>query len=180
MGPATILATTAALLLLAALWPFGPYQASLLLARRLRRFPAAPDPGHDPAAPETFAICLCAYNEARVIRQKVEDLLALREAAGGALDILVYCDAPSDGTARILEAYADRIRLVVSPERRGKTHGMNRLVGMTDASIVMFTDANVLIDRAAVAVLRRWFADPSIGCVCSTLRYVNTSSSATA
>ncbi len=177
-----ILAGSALLPLLAGLWPFGPYQASLLLARRLVRFPPAPDPARVPAepAPETFAVCLCAYNEARVIRQKVEDLLALRAAAGGQLEILVYCDAASDGTAEILRGYADRIRLLVSPERRGKTHGMNRLVEMTDAAIVLFTDANVLIDRSAVAVLRRWFADPSIGCVCSTLHYVNPGSSATA
>ncbi len=177
-----ILADLALLLLLAGLWPFGPYQASLLLVRRLVRFPPAPDPARTPAEPaaETFAICLCAYNEARVIRQKLEDLLALRAAEGGALEILVYCDAASDGTAEILRGYADRIRLLVSPERRGKTHGMNRLVEMTDASIVMFTDANVLIDRSAVAVLRRWFADPSIGCVCSTLHYANAGSSATA
>lgn len=129
---------------------------------------------------ETFAICLCAYNEAPVIRQKVDDLLALGAAAGGRLDILVYCDAARYGTAEILAEYADRIRLVVSPERRGKTYGMNLLVGMTDASIVMFTDANVLVDRDAVAVLRRWFADPSIGCVCGRLSYVNADDSATA
>src|SRR5205823_3735519 len=41
-------------------------------------------------------------------------------------------------------------------------------------------DANVRIDPDAVAVLRRYFADPSIGCVCSHLSYVNASQSATA
>jgi len=170
----------ASLLLVLALWPFGPYQATLLLARRIGRFPALrPAPVGDGGDAETFAICLCVYNEARVIRQKIEDLLALRAAAGGDLEILVYCDAASDGTAEILRSYADRIRLVVSGERRGKTYGMNLLVSMTDASIVMFTDANVLIEPTSVAALRRWFADPSVGCVCSTLRYVNSRSSAT-
>lgn len=172
----------AIVLLLIGIWPFGPYQATLALARRLRRFPPAPDPDRTPLVPpeETFAVCLCAYNEAAVIRQKIEDLLALRAAAGGRLEILVYCDAASDGTAEILAEYADRITLVISSERRGKTHGMNLLVGSTQASIVMFTDANVLIDPSAVAVLRRWFADPTIGCVCSTLTYVNGHESATA
>ena len=166
------------LCLLIGLYPFGPYQLSLLVARKLR--PAPPVPQPDPkAAPETFAICLCAYNEEQTIEAKVEDLLQLRHAAGE-LEILVYVDAASDRTAALLEPYRDRIRLVVSAERRGKTHGMNLLVAMTDASIVMFTDANVRIQPDAVAVLRRYFADPLIGCVCSHLTYVNEADGATA
>ncbi len=160
------------------LYPFGPYQLSLLVARRLR--PAAPVPLPDlAAAPETFAICLCAYNEERTIEAKIADLLQLRFAAG-ALEILVYVDAASDRTAALLEPYRDRLTLVVSPERRGKTHGMNLLVGMTEASVVMFTDANVRIAADAVAVLRRYFADPTVGCVCSHLTYVNDADGATA
>lgn len=171
-------------------YPFGPYQLTLLAARRLR--PAPPVPRPDPLQParsaqrpdllqgeESFAICLCAYNEAATIEAKILDLLQLR-AAAGSLDILVYVDAASDGTDRLLEPYRDRITLVVSPERRGKTHGMNLLVGMTRASVVMFTDANVRIDPDAVAVLRRYFADPTIGCVCSHLTYVNDDDGATA
>jgi cellulose synthase/poly-beta-1,6-N-acetylglucosamine synthase-like glycosyltransferase len=169
----------AGIALLLGLWPFGIYQASLMAARRLHRFPPTPRSAGSGAA-ETFAICLCAYNERAVIREKVEDLLRMREAANGALDILVYVDAASDGTTEILEAYRDRIELHVSPERRGKTYGMNLLVSRTKASIIMFTDANVLIDPSAVAVLRRYFADPDIGCVCSSLTYVNTEDSATA
>lgn len=164
-----------ALLALAALWPFGPYQLTLLIARRLRRFepvPAAAEPSAAGGAP-TFAICLCVYNEEAVIREKVADLLQLREASGGNLDIAIYADAPNDGTTAILEAYRDQVRLVVSPERHGKTHGMNLLVAGTTASIVAFTDANVRVAPDAIAVLRRYFADGSIGCVCSNLTYVN-------
>jgi len=152
----------AGIALLLGLWPFGIYQASLMAARRLHRFPPTPRSAGSGAA-ETFAICLCAYNERAVIREKVEDLLRMREAANGALDILVYVDAASDGTTEILEAYRDRIELHVSPERRGKTYGMNLLVSRTKASIIMFTDANVLIDPSAVAVLRRYFAAAPIG-----------------
>jgi glycosyltransferase involved in cell wall biosynthesis len=105
--------------------------------------------------------------------------MRLRETAGE-LEILVYIDAASDRTAEMLESWRDRIMLVVSPERRGKTHGMNLLVGMAEASVVMFTDANVEIAPDAVAVLCRWFADPGIGCVCSHLTYVNHDAGATA
>lgn len=174
MTIAGVLIVLGALLALAAVWPFGPYQLTLLIARRIRPFapvPSAAEPTEGDA--HTFAICLCVYNEKAVIRDKVEDLLRLRAAAGGGLDIAIYADAPSDGTSAILEEYRDQIRLVISPDRRGKTHGMNLLVAGTTASIVVFTDANVRIAPEAVAVLRRYFADESIGCVCSDLTYVN-------
>jgi cellulose synthase/poly-beta-1,6-N-acetylglucosamine synthase-like glycosyltransferase len=160
-------------LLITGLYPFGPYQLSLVLVRRFGRFPPTPCPRAEVFhGPESFAICLCAYNEERVIRRKVEDLLALRAACRTALQILIYVDGAQDRTAEILRRYADRITLVVSPERRGKTHGMNLLVSRTNATIVIFTDANVMIDRSAVKVLRRYFADPVIGCVCSDLHYL--------
>ena len=123
---------------------------------------------------------MCAYNEALVIADKVENPMSLREAAGGDLDILIYVDGATDDTASILEPYRDRIRLVIEGDRRGKTQGMNFLVAQTSASIVMFTDADIQIDPSAVPVLRRYFADPSIGCVCSHLTSVNASQSATA
>jgi cellulose synthase/poly-beta-1,6-N-acetylglucosamine synthase-like glycosyltransferase len=174
----TLLLCLALLAAILGLWPFGFYQASLMVARHVHRFPPTPQP----AAPgqETFAICLCAHNERAVIKEKVEDLLRLREAAGGELEILVYVDAASDGTSEILGRYRDHIKLHVSAVRRGKTHGMNLLVADTQASIVLFTDANVMIDSDAISVLKRYFADPAIGCVCSSLTYVNKDRSDTA
>src|SRR5262249_39837120 len=149
---------------------------------RLCRFPPTPDPAQivPGQSDESFALCMCAYNEAPIIADKVHDLLILREAAEGRLDILIYVDGATDDTASILEPYRDRVRLRIESDRRGKTHGMNLLVAQTHASIVMFTDANVRIDPSAVSVLRRYFADPTIGCVCSNLTYVNASESATA
>jgi len=177
-----LLSAIGAVCVLIALWPFGPYQLTLIVARRLCHFPATPDPARIVPRPsqDSFAICVCAYNEAPIIADKVEDLLKLREAAGGDLDILVYVDGATDDTASILESYRDRVHLVIGGDRCGKTQGMNLLVAQTRASIVMFTDANVRIDPNAVAVLRRYFADPFIGCVCSHLTYVNASQSATA
>lgn len=171
-----------AVCVLIALWPFGPYQLTLIVARLLCRFPPTPDPARivPGQSDESFAICMCAYNEAPTIADKVEDLLSLREAAEGRLDISIYVDGATDDTASFLEPYRDRVRLLIERDRRGKTYGMNILVAQTHASVVLFTDANVRIEPSAVSVLRRYFDDPTIGCVCSNLTYVNASQSATA
>ncbi len=152
--------------LLLALHPFTSFPLSLrLLARwRPRKLAAG-------AAPTSVAVCVCAYNEEAVIATRVDNLLALRRTLPG-LDILVYVDAATDATAGILEGYGESIKLVVSQERHGKTHGMNRLVAMTGAEIVVFSDANVTFAPDAIVRLLAPFADPAVGCACGHLRYV--------
>src|ERR1700730_8329611 len=158
-----------AVCVLIALWPFGPYQLTLIVAHRLCRFPPTPDPARivPGQSDQSISIWMCAYTEAPPIGAKVEDLLILREAAEGRLDILIYVDGATDDTASILEPYRDRVRLVIEGDRRGKTYGMNLLVAQTRASIVMFTDANVRIHPSALSVLRPYFGYLTIGCLCS-------------
>jgi cellulose synthase/poly-beta-1,6-N-acetylglucosamine synthase-like glycosyltransferase len=165
--------------LLLALHPFITYPLSLYALRLWRRPPATPEPMPTPDVAPSFAICMCAYNEAAVIEDKINNLLALRETEP-TLEILVHVDAASDRTAEILSAYADRITLQVSAQRRGKTAGMNSLVARTTASLIVFTDANVMLDAQALPALRRHFADPAVGCVCGNLIYVNGEDSVTA
>ncbi|MDB4976788.1 MAG: histidine kinase, partial [Myxococcaceae bacterium] len=83
-------------------------------------------------------------------------------------------------TAELLLAYKDRLRVVVGTERRGKTHGMNRLVAQSTQPILVFTDANVMIETTALERIRAHFRDPQVGCVASHLRYVNSDESVTA
>ena len=178
-----VLLVLALLCFVLAVHPFVGYPLSLTsLVRRFgERGAVTPVDG---VLPRSMAICVCAYNEEAVIERKVENMLALRERAlaqGMAfVDVLVYVDAAADRTAALLEPYRDRIELVVSPERRGKTHGMNLLVARTAAEIVLFTDANVMIDLAAIDAIRRHFVDPRVGCVCGHLVYTNAEDGVTA
>ncbi|HEY5809911.1 MAG TPA: glycosyltransferase family 2 protein [Povalibacter sp.] len=170
------LTIVACLSLWLALHPFTTYPLSLLIIRGLHRKPHAAE---WPAQQVTFAVCTCAYNEERIIEQKIRNLLELREREPG-LQILVYVDASSDRTAEILRRYESVIDVHVSPERHGKTYGMNLLSSRATADVLVFTDANVMLDLECLSDLRRHFADPGIGCVCGNLNYVNAGSSVTA
>ena len=88
--------------MLAACHPFVTYPWSLIVLQALRphRRPASTG---IPTAQLNCAICVCAYNEERVIARKVENLLQLRAREPG-LEILVYVDGASDRTAEILRA----------------------------------------------------------------------------
>src|SRR4029077_9327218 len=118
-------------------------------------------------------------NEEAVIRQKADNLLALRRRTGS-LEILIYVDAGSDRTAEILREYGDQFIVVEGVERKGKTHGMNRLGALARLSILVFTDANVMIAPEAIVKLRPYFADAQVGCVCGHLSYTNPNANVTA
>ncbi|GGE99264.1 glycosyl transferase [Aliidongia dinghuensis] len=182
MTAAAILLVLSLLFLGLAAHPFVSYPMSLRFVTRGRgaQRPDSSAPPLSTGMRHRFAVCVCAYNEAACIERKVENMLELRQTAGGDLDILVYVDGSSDRTAELLEPYADRITLVVSPERRGKTYGMNLLVSRTSADVIVFTDANVRIDPTAIAAIDRRFADPQVGCVCGHLIYTNGEETATA
>ena len=157
--------------------PFTTYPASLHLIRRMRKQTsfARATPDREP----TFAILVPAYNEERIIRDKIENLLALQNSVRSC-ELLVYVDAATDRTAELLQPYAERITVVVGDIRRGKSHGLNVLVGRATADILVFSDANVILDAQALHRLGTHFSDPSVGCVSGHLKYGNGDESATA
>lgn len=160
--------------------PFVTYRPSLTLLKRMGVAPPLKAIPEAVATPRSFAVCVAAYNEEAVIEDKARNLLALRRHSQLPVDLLVYVDAASDDTLRRIQPYGDRIRLVVGERRLGKTAGMNRLVSMTEADILVFTDANVMVRADALDRLSRYFADPKVGCVCGHLLYANGADSPTA
>jgi cellulose synthase/poly-beta-1,6-N-acetylglucosamine synthase-like glycosyltransferase len=178
---APLLIAAGAGLIWAGLHPFITYPLSLVALKRVVKKPLPPPGATMPARPEEsgIAILMCAYNEERVIEAKIANLLELQDMYPGTA-IYIYVDCASDRTAQLLEPYRGRIFLHVAPERMGKTYGMNLLMTKVKEPLVMFTDANVIIDKAAPANLLRYFSDPDIGCVCGHLRYTNSADSVTA
>lgn len=177
---ALVLVALGLLLLLLAVHPFVIYPWSLSVLARLRprplvAQPLAPGAGSWPSV----ALCVCAFNEERVIQAKAENMLRARQAVPG-LDLLIYVDAATDRTAELLHPYAGDIRVVVGTGRHGKSHGMNVLVGMTTAELVVFSDANVMFADDAVSQLAIPFADPAVGAVCGHLVYLGAGGTATA
>lgn len=154
--------------LAAAQHPFGTYPASLFLLRKRPVGLAAPSGADRP----TVAVCMSAFNEARVIVDKVESLIAMKAHYGPAT-LHVYVDGAEDETAALLRPYADRIDLVVSSERHGKTAGLNLLVARSKSELLAFTDANVHTPKHGLAELAAAFAQPDVGCATARLGYSN-------
>jgi cellulose synthase/poly-beta-1,6-N-acetylglucosamine synthase-like glycosyltransferase len=163
-----ILFGTSAIFLLLALHPFVIYPLALRIMAYLRPAPLLLSV---PYGAPRVAVCVCAYNEERVIGDRIRNILAFRPRFAD-LEILIYVDGAADRTADIVRGFGDAITAVISDQRLGKTHGMNTLVSMTQADIVVFSDANVTFAPGAIANLVAPFADPTVGCVCGHLRYL--------
>jgi cellulose synthase/poly-beta-1,6-N-acetylglucosamine synthase-like glycosyltransferase len=171
----TVLVAVLLICVLLVLHPYVTYPLSLMVIRRLRPKPL------NPTLPEptSFAVVCCVYNERNVIDQKIENMRAVRDALGDC-QLLIHSDASSDGTNEVLQSVAGEFTLSLAEGRSGKSAGMNRLLSMTNAEIVIYTDANVMIDPAAVRNLPRYFQDKHVGCVTGHLLYQNSEESQTA
>ena len=114
-----------------------------------------------------------AYNEESVIREKIENCLAL-DYPPDRLQIIVASDASTDRTHAIVQEYRSRgVRLVVAPSRRGKAANFREVVPTLVGEIVLFSDAGSLYRVDTLRTLMRNFGDPEVGCVGGRIRYQN-------
>ena len=149
------------------------YGIVLYLLVRLKRlvFPNKEIPQPDVLPEVTFVVC--AYNEADWIEQKIANSLELDYPR----DRIRFCfvtDGSDDATPDLVRHYpfaADvRWELLHQPERRGKIAAFQRAMEHIQSPLVISTDANTLVNTAAVRNMVRHFADPKVGAVAGEKR----------
>lgn len=108
------------------------------------------------------SVVIAAYNEARTIRARIENLLST-DYPLDRLEIVIVSDGSTDGTAEIVREHAgDGVRLVVLP-RSGKFAALNAGAKVARGEILVFSDANSVFARDALRAIVRPFADEEVG-----------------
>lgn len=134
-----------------------------LRSRLFRRAPRKSD-----ITPRISILCV-AHNEARRIRDRIENLLAL-DYPRELVEIVIASDASTDGTVDIAQEYAaSGVRVVQFHEHRGKPAVLNELIPQLRGEIVVLMDARQRIDLQALRELAANFADPRVGAVSGEL-----------
>jgi cellulose synthase/poly-beta-1,6-N-acetylglucosamine synthase-like glycosyltransferase len=113
-----------------------------------------------------------AYNEERVIAQKLDNTLEL-DYPQDKLEVLVCSDKSDDRTNDIAAEYADRyshIHLIAYEERSGKTGMINKAVPTAQGEIIVLSDANTMYAADSVRIIVSAFASSEIGAVLGYLR----------
>lgn len=111
---------------------------------------------------------ITAYNEEQVVDEKMKNCHELNYPKDK-LKIVWVTDGSNDHTNEKLKEYPDAT-VFFSPERRGKTAAMNRGMKFVTTPLVVFTDANTLINSCAILEIVKCFDNPQVGCVAGEKR----------
>jgi poly-beta-1,6-N-acetyl-D-glucosamine synthase len=111
----------------------------------------------------TVSLVVPCFNEADILDDKVANCRSLDYPAGK-LEIVFITDGSTDNSVEVLSKYDD-VRVLHDARRGGKTAAENRAMKNVSSEIVVFTDANTVLNRDVIKNIVRHFADEKTGCV---------------
>jgi cellulose synthase/poly-beta-1,6-N-acetylglucosamine synthase-like glycosyltransferase len=120
------------------------------------------NPGDLEFEPDVTLIVPC-YNEADIIEAKVLNSIGL-DYPKERLNIFFITDGSNDNFKEVLLKYP-QVKLLHDERRAGKTAAENRSMKFVESPIVVFTDANTILNKMAIRNIVRHFKDESVGCV---------------
>lgn len=135
-----------------------------------------PEPEYEePDEYPKISMIIAAYNEEKVIEQKIQNCLSL-DYPPELLEILIGTDGSTDRTGDILTSLNDaRISCQVFEKRSGKNWMLNILVKESKGDILVFSDANIILENQTLKHLVSPFLDTSIGAVIGKLKLSSSS-----
>ena len=129
--------------------------------------------GGNPQAVDTDALPSCtvvvaAYNEEQDIEDKIHNTLALSYPEGK----ISYCfvtDGSTDATPDIVGKFP-QITLLHEDVRNGKIAAVHRAMMQVSTDVVVFTDANTLLNTHALMEICKHYHKPKVGAVAGEKR----------
>ncbi|HVS97529.1 MAG TPA: glycosyltransferase family 2 protein [Puia sp.] len=139
------------------LYNYAGYAVIAWLLNRFRRPVPLTEPGDWPG----ISFIVAAYNEEDCIAAKIANSLAL-DYPRDRIEFLFISDGSTDKTESIVRAHPE-IRSLHRPERAGKSAALNRAVGQASMDILVFSDANTVLNHEALRNIARHYQDPATG-----------------
>ena len=109
----------------------------------------------------TVSFIVAAFNEEDCIEKKINNSLQ-QDYPADKIEFLFITDGSSDRTMEIIERFPS-IRLLHQPERKGKTAALNRVVRAAKNDILIFSDANTILNTGATKHISRHYIDQRVG-----------------
>src|SRR5690349_19990364 len=113
-------------------------------------------------------LVVAAYNEEDIIEQKINNCLAL-DYPRDFIRFVFVTDGSNDHTPTIIKKYPD-ITHYHENERRGKLAAVNRAMQFIDTDILIFSDANTMLNRESITRLVQHYSNKKVGAVAGELR----------
>lgn len=150
-------------------YTFIGYGLLITLLARFKKHPSR-SPLSDPDLPEV-TLMIAAYNEADIIEQKVHNSLAL-DYPKDKLKIIFVTDGSNDGTPELIQENP-QVRVLHQPGRKGKIAAVNRAMAYVETHLVIFTDANVMINSEGLRKMVTHFQNNLVGAVSGEKRVIS-------
>ncbi|MEM2145107.1 MAG: glycosyltransferase, partial [Candidatus Jordarchaeaceae archaeon] len=125
-----------------------------------------------------ISLIIATYNEAKVIKTKLENVYSLNYPEDK-LEVIVVDSASTDGTLEVCREFlaTHNIRfptlLLSEEERRGKSHALNTALQYAKGEIIATSDADSFWEPDALCNAVSFFADSSVGAVTGRERLIN-------
>ena len=142
-------------------WVYAGYPLALVLLGRLR-----PRPRRRAPCEPSLSIVIAAHDEVAVIADKVADVWA-SEYRSDLIELIVASDGSEDGTVEA--ARRAGASQVLDLPRMGKLASLNRAAQVSSGEILVFTDADSLLEPGTLRELTSNFADETIGGVAANV-----------
>lgn len=111
----------------------------------------------------SVTLVVAAYNEEDFILKKIRNTEEL-DYPSEKLQVIFITDGSSDNTTDLIRQNS-RFELLHQQERRGKVAAMNRAIHFVKAPIVIFCDANTLLNRECIKEIVKHYANEKVGAV---------------
>jgi len=122
---------------------------------------------------EKVSVTLVTYNSGRFIKRCLDSVL---EQHYPNVEIIVVDNASTDGTADILERFADRCSIHYNQENLGFAAAQNQAINMSHGEWVLALNPDVLLSQNFIEKLMlAATVDPKVGTVCGKLLSISAS-----
>ncbi len=106
---------------------------------------------------------IAAYNESDEIERKIRNSFSL-DYPPGKMRLVLIADGSVGETAEIAAKYAG-VRYLYEPARRGTISAIHQAMATITSPVVVFSDANTLLNHDAIKNIVRHFESPAVGAV---------------
>ena len=137
------------------------YGFLLFLINRLKKTIVLPKEQITSTEWPDVTLIIPAYNESHILEEKISNTLAIDYPADK-LRVIIVTDGSTDGSDVIGRKYP-QIEILHQQERRGKLAAINRAMLQVQSPIVLFSDANAMLNKECIQQIVKHFSDPKTG-----------------
>ncbi len=139
---------------------YAGYAILIYIINSVKKLAGIVQKNQDTSLP-TVSFIVAAYNEEACIEEKIKNSLE-QNYPPDLIQFIFIMDGSTDKTTEITGKYPSVISLY-KPERRGKSASLNRAVAIAKNDILIFSDANTILNKEATLNIAKHYSNPKVG-----------------